>query len=332
MRYSFSEFVVLAAARLTLIACLLVTRLRNLHRCLMATSIVLELQAMASDSSNNVVDLLRKALIVAVKLQLAEFENWVRNELEGYPNGAKVPEYRQVHATMHVRNPYHGLQPLMVPPNLERQLCNVDCDDGIGALVQLLDMQSSSQSRWPPIKSLPTAVSQMLMRGMDIPLEPVRCVSETQLWHIIDSVRSTVLDWALKLEMAGIVGDGLTFSAEEKTRALRSSTITITNFQGVLGDISQSTLNQQLTMSVAKHDLSALRSVLASKGIDESELDALEAAIADDVDSVHTNAFGSAVSTWVSRMLIKASNGTWAIGAGAAGDLLAQAIGNYYGW
>ena len=41
--------------------------------------------------------------------------------------------------------------------------------------------------------------------------------------------------------------------------------------------------------------------------------------------------FGPKVSSWIGKMVGKAAQGGWVIGAGAAGKLLAEAIAKYYG-
>lgn len=41
--------------------------------------------------------------------------------------------------------------------------------------------------------------------------------------------------------------------------------------------------------------------------------------------------FGPKVSQWIGKMTQKAANGTWQIGLGAAGNLLARSIAKYYG-
>jgi hypothetical protein len=48
------------------------------------TSLVEELQRDALDSSVSVLDLLRKALVVATKLNIDEFKEWIELELKGY--------------------------------------------------------------------------------------------------------------------------------------------------------------------------------------------------------------------------------------------------------
>lgn len=59
-------------------------------------------------------------------------------------------------------------------------------------------------------------------------------MSHSEIAGIIDSVRNILLEWSLKLEKDGILGDGITFSKEEKEKA---STVNyhIQNFSGVLG-------------------------------------------------------------------------------------------------
>lgn len=46
--------------------------------------IVIELQHEALKSDFDIMNLLRKAYLVARKLKLQEFEDWVNNELNGY--------------------------------------------------------------------------------------------------------------------------------------------------------------------------------------------------------------------------------------------------------
>ena len=76
-------------------------------------SLVLELQRDSLDSSVAISGLLRKALVVAHKLQIREFEEWVTRELDGYQNAAEVPQYRQIQGSVRVWNPFHGWQPVL---------------------------------------------------------------------------------------------------------------------------------------------------------------------------------------------------------------------------
>jgi hypothetical protein len=75
--------------------------------------VVLDLQRDALDPKYPLTDLLRKALVVARKLKIVEFESWIDNELNGYRGPEEsVPNYRLLHGQVKCHNPYHGWQPM----------------------------------------------------------------------------------------------------------------------------------------------------------------------------------------------------------------------------
>jgi hypothetical protein len=54
-----------------------------------------QLQLYATNSNVPTSDLLRKALMVARKLNLTTFEEWITKELHGYPEADPLPSYRK---------------------------------------------------------------------------------------------------------------------------------------------------------------------------------------------------------------------------------------------
>ncbi|MFE5131854.1 AbiTii domain-containing protein, partial [Bacillus mobilis] len=77
-------------------------------------AIVLDLQKEAYDSKSDVVALLRKAYVVARKLKLKEFGDWINEELNGYQSYEKTPDYRNVCGQLKARNIYYGLVPVLI--------------------------------------------------------------------------------------------------------------------------------------------------------------------------------------------------------------------------
>ncbi len=77
-------------------------------------NLVQDLQAAATSESMSVSGLLRKALMVASKLQVEEFEAWITKELEGYTDFVDIPEYRLTRGFLQYHNPYQGLQPIVI--------------------------------------------------------------------------------------------------------------------------------------------------------------------------------------------------------------------------
>src|SRR5712691_4650814 len=93
--------------------CLCGTRRRTKHSArkepiLPKDSIVMELQRDALDRTVPVSDLLRKALLVATKLGVRDLGEWIEHELNGYPEGADFPEYRQFRGQLKAFNPHQG--------------------------------------------------------------------------------------------------------------------------------------------------------------------------------------------------------------------------------
>ncbi len=285
---------------------------------------------MATEKKEDISDLLRKALLVATKLKLYDFRSWIDKELNGYRKGP-VPEYRKLKATVRLKNPYHGLIPVVFPTRkIADVVCNIQVRDPIGNLVSILENQTSDMS--DPIYPLTPEQEHFLIShqgGMGLP--PIRTVSSSALSTIIDLVRTQILEWSLKLEEQGILGKGLTFSNDEKEIAVSSQGINIQNFQGVLGDVSNSTLTQDLNMKIETHNFDSLKSFLLSEGLSGTDLSELKHAIQHDPEPDTKGKFGDKVSSWMGRMLTKAANGSWQVSAATAGNLLAQAIGAYYG-
>jgi hypothetical protein len=76
-------------------------------------SLVLDLQRKALSNETKVSELLRMALVVSRKLDIGEFENWIKLELNGYNHESEeIPQYRKCRAALKVFNPVRGWQPL----------------------------------------------------------------------------------------------------------------------------------------------------------------------------------------------------------------------------
>ena len=63
-------------------------------------SIVIDLQDEILSSDCDIVQILRRAHVIAVKLGLKEFDQWISYELNGYPDQNACPDYRKVRGTL----------------------------------------------------------------------------------------------------------------------------------------------------------------------------------------------------------------------------------------
>lgn len=86
------------------------------------SSLVSELQKEAIDSKIKLSDTLRKALLVATKLGLHDFREWINKELKGYNTDDPSPDYRKVRGTVKYFNPYHGWQSVIFQDSKSRDI------------------------------------------------------------------------------------------------------------------------------------------------------------------------------------------------------------------
>lgn len=294
-------------------------------------SLVLELQSLAAAPDTDIASLLRKAMLVAGKLQLDEFRRWIDCEINGYKDGTTVPQYRLTRGTLHVVNPFHGLQPFIVPDReMADKLLLIEIRDPIGNLIHLLGESKSKTLQYP----LPDDTVELLMaaQGSLSPLPPVRLVSSGAIATVIEGIRTQVLDWAIKLEQQGILGEGMVFSMEEKQKAMTAQTIHIQTFSGIMGDITGSNvIKQTISQRVRAGDMASLCEAIRDLGGSESDIAELTTAISVDPKPQSMSSLGPNTSSWIGRMVGKAASGGLAIGVEAAGSLLAKAILMYFG-
>lgn len=176
------------------------------------SGLVLELQRDALNASVSTLDILRKALVVARKLSLKDFEQWIKLELDGYPS-EDVPDYRRTQGQLSAWNLYHGWQPVVAhdESSLEvvKKFSNVINSQPIGELITLGEN--------PESKLLLVLTPQAEKYLAQVIYGKVKInVSGTFIGKILQAVKNIVLEWSLQLEEDGIIGEGMSFSDQEK--------------------------------------------------------------------------------------------------------------------
>ena len=181
-------------------------------------SIVLDLQKDVTSSKCDILTTLRKAHLIASKLKLIEFDQWISYELNGYSTNDLVPEYRTVRGVLKGLHPYHGWIPVVIPnPELEKAICEKKLYQPISELISLTDSSSNNGL----ILILPGDMQQNLDNLLDsrVPLQYALHLSTATVEAIVEKVKNTVLEWTIKLEEEGILGENLRFSDVEITAA-----------------------------------------------------------------------------------------------------------------
>jgi hypothetical protein len=230
----------------------------------MGKALIIDLQELASSSKGSTLDLLRKALIAAEKLRLDEFSDWIRKELKGYGDEDDVPEYRRLQGTIQFWNPYYGWRPVVFGDRkLEKAATEAFNTQPVGEIEGLLKTDPKGRL----IQPLPSDFVTSFARD-NAGLVPQKIIDRAQLEGVLEAVRNTVLEWALRLERDGVLGANMSFSDDEKHRAQASTAIHIQNFQGILGSVSSG--------QVAIGDYSSIHGQLKQAGISQEDRNELE--------------------------------------------------------
>jgi hypothetical protein len=252
-------------------------------------SLVEELQRDALNKNISVTELLQKCLVLATKLEIDEFASWARLELDGYI-GRNVPAYRVIHGEPQVFNPYHGYQPMFFEdPDDKEFISKMPFNQPIGEIDHLLAHANKAGSGNFSVSFAP-ANEKNLIDMMGLPMKPSLRVSTSHMHGILDAVRKVILEWSIKLESDGILGEGMSFSREEKEKA-HSVTYNIKNY--IHGNIDHSQIQVESANSFQKGsfqdvDLFELKKIISSlkKSLDDL---GIEGDIRDElISEIHT--------------------------------------------
>ncbi|MGI9100965.1 MAG: hypothetical protein ACR2IF_00845 [Terriglobales bacterium] len=196
-------------------------------------SLIEDLQRDALNWDIPVTQLLQKSLVVATKLNVKELADWVKLELDGYPTADTLPNYRHLSGMPQVWNPYHGYQGInFAQAEVQEMVSTMHFGHPLSQIEH--DLQQSEKSGDSGLHYGYPPQQEILLRGMirGPKLQPSIYLNASQLKAILEAVRRRVLQWALDLESAGIRGNGVSFTVEEKEKA--QSTYNVTRYESFL--------------------------------------------------------------------------------------------------
>ncbi|EME1930068.1 abortive phage resistance protein [Cronobacter dublinensis] len=300
----------------------------------MNNSPVLKLQEMASSSSTDIEELLARAKMISVKLDLKDISEWLEHELNGYPSHDLLPDYRVLrNVPIRAFNPYLGWIPYQLSNTQEKHqdiydtLTTVHINNPVSMLIEYAKRDSTLYS------DLPSFLADFLQEMGDCDFRMAYSINPTQITKILSNTRSRILDWALLLERKGILGEGLLFSLEEKKEAAGMTVNNINNFNGnvnnsgAIGAGNTGDINQQ--NSITAGDFNTLERQLKEYGIEDSDIKTLKQAIEQSPAPTSSNNLGGEIGNWVGAMIGKAYSGSLKIAGAVAPALLTNAICAY---
>lgn len=245
-------------------------------------SAVIQLQQEALDDTCSVEKLVRLAYTIAMKLDMTEMIEWCNNELSGYQHN--IPMYRLTQGDLIAQHSNGAKLPVSVAGNekIKYYIAIHLMTLSISEIIQLNNSQEDytffSVDKNIEELILPQIYKEDRMRypNLDLINNPLydslkptyrlqRAIHKSQFGKILSEIRKYILDWAISLEKAGILGENLVFTKEEK---IMSANVTY-NIQNVgnMANHNQHSIIQQLSSSVQKGDFNSLESALKSHGI-----------------------------------------------------------------
>lgn len=224
-------------------------------------SAIAQLQSDALDRDFPLTDLLRRAYVIARKLGLGDFERWISEEMNGYTRPQnELPEYRMASGEVKAWNPYHGWVPVIFESPAEAAIVSKRGIGGsVAELEDLLGGSRDGQLQMP----LPQGAQRKLSASMGYDTNFTLFVSRQAVVRVLDAVRSAVLQWALRLEEEGVLGEGLTFSTQEKEAAAQGAH-NVNNFFGPVGEAQLLQPGGDAVMVSTTIDLDAVRDVVTA--------------------------------------------------------------------
>lgn len=200
------------------------------------SSCVLDLQQELLNPNCDILNALRKAHVIASRLNLKEFDAWITSELNGYSE-VDIPDYRKVKGSLCVFDWNMICIPVSLDSELQKLLCTRQLSNPISELIELFENTNEYFMIGYPLDvereinqlySAPNSTRFSLEVGIHV------------LKSIIDQVQNCLLEWTLRLESEGILGENMQFSSQETFMA-RNVPQTINNYYGTVvnGDIKQ---------------------------------------------------------------------------------------------
>lgn len=283
-----------------------------------------------------VTTLLRKVKVVASRAEVPALDEWVQHELDGYPEGAEVPEYRgpfQVEVLGILGGPFGSAMrnapiPSALFPDEYRDggLFKLTFQQSIAEIAKLTDAEDAQlQSPWPAnaiavVNGMMESGRVRIQQGWVLQ-QAWRVITAAQLVAIVDSVRTRILDLALAMERS----NPDTGQRDAPPLAPEDRQTIVTHIYGNSTNVAVASTNVAQVVNFAHGDRDGLGRFLESLGVPRPEIQGLFEAI--ETDGEVGGEMGPATKTWLGNLMANAGK----LGIGAAAGVIAQAVSHFLG-
>lgn len=293
------------------------------------------------DDEKSLNSALLKTKVLASQIQSIELLNWANKELSGYESINELPEYRKTIST-YLRGSYiagnmkytnHPIPTIGLDKIYQDNLQFTNFFESISSLESLIKTDDSTTLS-SPLKAEMVATIQQNWIEMGNPslqlLNVKKIISKNSIVEIISKVRNKLLDFMLKVDSE--FGKLTEISKLNENKILNIMNQTIINTSGDGNVVSTGDKAKiDIKININKGNKDELSKQLSEIGINQKDSAELLEIIDTEEPNKDNKTFGKKVNIWTAKMLNKALDGSWNVGIGAAGSLLAETIGKYYG-
>lgn len=297
-----------------------------------------QLRSAVVDSTNSLADVLRKAKLLAYSLGDQRFKEWVNHELNGYPGGTTVPEYRRLSIPSLgtfvgpigaiVKNQI--LPTYNLPDSLKDFVEYIVMGNGIREIEEMAQSKKDLRRAWPA-EAVILAREHIQMSGGYTLTEAYQPVTRPVLEGILDAVRNRLLDFLLELQQAHPEVSMSEKAAEQIPPDEVSQIFNVTIFGDHSVIASGKTVTQTVQQDITTNDMGALLALVRKLGVPENDVKDLQSAVEQD-GMPQKGELGPKVREWFGRLMGKLSSGAWQAALQTAPALISKAFAKYYGW
>jgi hypothetical protein len=279
-------------------------------------SLLKEIYNDATDSRVDIITVLRKAKILAARLNNPEFSAWIEHELNGYPSRDEVPPYRILPAL--AKGNYMGryghqlrnteIMASVLPPEFRHWGTTMYLTDPMsfyGSIVKNAVAQGESEIQAPWPQELAVRFGSKLYRNMQC-ISAWQVISVDAIVAVMETVRNRILSFALEIEQdapeAGEAAPKTEPVPQERIRQVFTTIVTggVNNIAAGGSDFSQANYG-----TVQEGDIQSLQRYLSAVGIEAEDI----ACVAQDLESAPTHEGKIQLAkNWLADLTIRAAS------------------------
>jgi hypothetical protein len=295
------------------------------------------------DSSISITDSLLKVKVLASRLKNKSLYNWVSKELAGYKAKDDLPSYRITGCVLmgnimngHLNMKNQVLAITGLPDFIRKRVEKIEFGQPISVLERYI-----TENNNPIAYAIPAEIYGYLtenyenMGNHNISVYSARKqVDLGVVQQAISEVRNKTLDLLLKLEEEFGVEIDLQQLIKKKIQAnkiinnIMKQTIINKGDGNVINTGKESSISN--IVNIQKSNFEDLKKALIENNVQETDIEELQQII-EETPNLEKQLFGPKVNNWIQKMTNKALNGSWQVGIGTAGSILAELLKAYYG-